>query len=144
MRRVCSTYARAKAIIAAITCASHKISHRNLRRCPRPIEFREVNASLRGLIRQCCHFEKYFATSGEKKKDEGNVCFVKIAQLLRALGKRLRPYSSGCSNFSEIPYLPTATTWKSSWDFKMSTLQRNKVDLLLHPKEDSNDLLQSR
>lgn len=107
----------------------------------RPIEFHEVNASLRGLIRQCCHFAnlKNIPRRDWEKKTEGNVCFAKVAQLLRALGKRLRPYSSGCSDFSEIPYLSTATTWKLSRDFKMSTLQRNKVDLLLHPKEDSNE-----
>jgi len=57
---------------------------------------------------------------------------ARIARLLRTLGKRTRSYSSGCSDFSGIPYRPTAATWKSSQDFETSTLQRNKVDLLSH------------
>jgi hypothetical protein len=94
-----------------------------------------VNGYVRGLARLNPEANSGNASPRrrkEERKDERSECTVRENSCCGLLGKRTRSYSSECSDFSGIPYRPTAATWKSSRDFETSTLQRNKVDLLSH------------
>lgn len=125
-REFARSFARAKAIIAAITCASRKVSHRILRRRDRVSRGKRLPSKTDSSILPSREVSRW---RGGKKYE---ISFVKIvARLLRTLGIRLRPYSSGMFGFfQDSPYLLTATTWKSSRNFKISTPWRNKIDLL--------------